>query len=470
MVSTAFTQKLAAGLAALILAAPATASADTLADALVGAYNTSGLLEQNRSLLRAADEDVAVAFSALRPVIDWTAVLDRTFGHAATSSSSYEDVRSANTAASMQLSFDLTLLDFGRTRLAIDVAKETVLSTREGLRSIEQDILLRAVEAFMGVRSATETVALRENNVRLITQELRAAEDRFEVGEVTRTDVALAEAQLAEARSGLTTAQGNLAQAKEEYLAAVGKPPGNLVAPSSVPDLPASLDLAKSLAVRNHPTMNKAQHDVTVAELNVERGKADFNPTVVLDGSYGVTENFKSDAYSYGGDVGITATKRLYQGGGRSALLRQAQANRDAARANLHVVQVGLQQSAGNAWAFLQSARAARVSSQRQIRAATVAFEGVREEATLGARTTLDVLNAEQDLLDARAALISATADEYIAAYTLLYAAGLLTAEHLNLGVQQYDPAAYYNLVKDAPHVSRQGEKLDRVLKALGKN
>ncbi|SMC69307.1 TolC family outer membrane protein [Primorskyibacter flagellatus] len=470
MVGTAFKKKLAVGLAALVLATPGATSADTLADALVGAYNTSGLLEQNRALLRAADEDVAAAYSALRPVVDWTARINRTFGNSASANSGFRTVGSSNTSATYELSIQLTLLDFGRTRLAIDSAKESVLAAREGLVTVEQNVLLRAVEGFMGVRSATETVALRQNNVRLITQELRAANDRFEVGEVTRTDVALAEAQLAGARSALASAQGTLAQAQEEYVAAVGRRPDALVPPRAIPDIPASLDRAKALAVRNHPDMKKAQREVTVAELNIQRAKAEFNPTVTLNGSYGVTENFQSEAQSYGGNVGVTATSRLYQGGRRSALLRQAQARRDAARSNLHVVQVGLQQAAGNAWAFLQSTRAARDASARQIRAATVAFNGVREEAKLGARTTLDVLNAEQDLLDARATLITATTDEYVAAYTLLYSAGLLTAEHLNLGVQQYDPSAYYNLVKDAPHVSQQGKKLDRVLKALGKN
>ncbi|TCS67671.1 TolC family outer membrane protein [Primorskyibacter sedentarius] len=470
MVGTAFKAKLAAGLTALALTVPGATWADTLADALVGAYNTSGLLEQNRALLRAADEDVAVAQSALRPVVDWTARLNRTFGRSASTSTAFRTVGTANTQASYELSVQLTLFDFGRTKLAIDSAKESVLSAREGLISLEQDVFLRAVEAFMGVRSATENVALRESNVRLITQELRAARDRFEVGEVTRTDVALAEAELAGARSALASAQGELDQAKEEYRAAVGRAPGQLVPPRAIPDIPSSLDRAKALAVRNHPDMKQAQREVTVAELNILRAKADFNPSVTADGSYGFTENFRSEASSQGGNIGITATKRLYQGGRRSALLRQAQANRDAARANLHVVQVGLEQAAGNAWSFLQSTRAARDASQRQIRAATVAFDGVREEAKLGARTTLDVLNAEQDLLDARAALIDATANEYVAAYTLLYTAGLLTADHLKLGVQQYDPSAYYNLVKDAPHVSRQGEKLDRVLKALGKN
>ena len=161
----------------------------------------------------------------------------------------------------------------------------------------------------------------------------------------------------------------------------------------------------------------------------------------------------------------------IYQGGLLSSLKRQAMAQRDAARGNLHVVRHRVMQDVGNAYAILRAAQATQTASREQVRAADVAFRGVREEAKLGARTTLDVLDSEQELLNAKANLISAEADVYIAAYEVLAAMGQLTAKDLRLDVQTYDPAAYYNLVKDAPvPISPQGEKLDRVLRALSKD
>jgi len=193
-------------------------------------------------------------------------------------------------------------------------------------------------------------------------------------------------------------------------------------------------------------------------------------PTVTLQGRYGVTENFDNSAYNRGGSITLGASGPIYSGGALDASIRQSVANRDAARGQLHVVRLDIEQNVGNAYANLRVSRANRTSFEEQVRAATVAFRGVREEATLGARTTLDVLDAEQELLNARASLISAQVDETIAAYQVLSSLGLLTADALKLDVPQFDPSAYYNLVKTAPiNRSKQGAELDRVLRALGK-
>jgi len=452
------------------LCAPLAATAESLADAMVGAYGFSGLLEQNRALLRAADEDVAVQVSSLRPVIRWFSEVQRQFGVSSSAQTAFDAAGFATNSATIGISAELMLFDFGQTQLAIDAAKETVLATREGLVAVEQQILLNAVAAYTSVIRQSEFVQLRINNQRLITQELRAARDRFEVGEVTRTDVALAEARLAEASAGLAQARGDLAQAQAAYRNAVGRSPGNLTSPQDLPETAASLDRAIALAVRNHPEIKRAIREVAVADINVLRAEAAMKPTVRLTGQLGATENFGSRAFSRNGTVGVEAGGPIYQGGRLSALVRQSMARRDAARGNLHVVRQGVSQDAANAFARLTVARASRTAIGERIRAARVAFEGVREEATLGARTTLDVLNAEQELLDARASLISALADEELATFQLLSAMGLLTAAHLNLNVPRYDPAQYYNLVRDAPVKSRQGEDLDRVLKALGKD
>lgn len=433
--------------------APA-ASAETLADALTYAYDHSGLIEQNRALLRAADEDVALAVAATMPVINWSATATTTVPRA-----SGADLIAANAS----ISANLVIYDSGANQLAIDAQKELVLGTRQSLRNVEQQILLRAVEAYMNVRRDSEFVTLRQNNVRLITEEFRAAQDRFEVGEVTRTDVSLAEARLAAARSLLAAADGSLVRSGEEFRSAVGRSPGRL-APVSPAPVARNVGDAKAYAVRNHPNILEVQHGVSAAELNIRRAEAANNPTISLNAQLGV-----DDDIDFGRQVGVTLSGPIYQGGRLSSLVRQFMARRDAARAGLHITRLGLEQQVGNAYSFLEVARASRQASEQQIRAATVAFRGVREEATLGARTTLDVLNAEQELLNARANQISAQADEVIASYTMLSATGLMTAEHLGLPVQQYDPSAYYNLVKDAPtSTSDQGAALDRVLRAIG--
>ena len=439
-----------------LMTAPA-AQAETLASALSSAYNNSGLLDQNRALLRAADEGVAQSIAATLPVISWsvTANSTRTFGDFATTTN--------NTTA--RISGSLTLYDGGANQLAIDAQKELVLSTRQTLRGVEQDVLLRAVQAYMNLLSAQEFVQLRESNVRVITQEFRAAQDRFEVGEVTRTDVALAEARLAAARSLLAAAQGDQAISAEEFRAAVGRNPsgGASVSPAPVSRTVAE---AKAFAVRNHPAILEVQHSVAAAELNIRRAETALGPSVSLNSFVQTDQDFNSTA-----QIGVTVGGPIYNGGLIPSQIRQLTSNRDAARSGLHLTRIAIEQQVGNAYASLQVARASRQASDQQIAAARVAFQGVREEATLGSRTTLDVLNAEQELLDAEANRIAAQSNEVVASYSLLAAMGLLTADHLNLPVQQYDPAAYYNLAKEAPvAISEQGAALDRILEALGEN
>ncbi|WP_375175313.1 TolC family outer membrane protein [Pseudooceanicola sp.] len=465
-----FSMKSAAMALSLVLglnAAPA--KAETLADAMAAAYEHSGLLEQNRALLRAADENVAQAIAQLRPIVAWSGNLARDLGRNATAASGFTLVNSDSASLSLTLSAELVLYDGGQTALGVEVAKESVLATREGLTSLEQQVLLRAANAFLNVRRASEFVALRESNTRLITQELRAARDRFEVGEVTRTDVSLAEARLAAARSGLAAAQGDLARAQLEYLAAVGHKPGRLTPSSHVGRLPTSLEAASTTALRQHPDMAQARRQATVADLRVQLADAALSPTFSLTGRATLSDTLRSGAHGRNASIGITGQQTIYAGGRLSSLQRQSMQNRDAARANLHVVSHTIRQNVGNALATLQVARASIQAGQQQIRAAQVAFRGVREEAQLGARTTLDVLNAEQELLDARATLISAQVDELSAGYTLLAAMGELTAQKLKLKVRIYDPAGYYNMVKDAPAgLSEQGKKLDRVLRRIG--
>lgn len=456
--------------AAMALAAPA-AVADTLADALASAYTTSGLLEQNRALLRAADEGVAGSVAQLRPIISWTTDITRTYNNISGGSGLAGVSNSSSGATNLNggILAQWLLYDFGGTRFSIDSAKELVLATRQSLVAIEQQVLLSAVEAYMNVLRDTRFVDLGESNVNVINETLRAARDRFEVGEVTRTDVAQAEASLALSQSTLAVARGALEQSIEEYIAVIGKPPQNLVQPSGAPQLTRSVDEAKQVALRSHPNMLAAQHNVSAAKLNVLVAQAAMAPNVTLNAGVGFTERLNGSNQNQNGSVGLQIGGPIYQGGALASFKRNAFAQRDAQLGLLHQTRNQTAQNVGDAYAILAASKASAAATVEAVRAGRVAFDGVNEEAKLGARTTLDVLNAEQELLDARAQQISAEIDVFIASYAVLATVGELTVRNLNLAVQTYDPSAYYNLVKDAPAaLSERGRSLDRVLRKIG--
>ena len=386
-------------IALTVLGSPA--RADSLADVLRDAYHNSGLLDQNRALLRAADEDVAQSLAALRTVVTWQAQAAYVATSANQSSSSLSD----DLSSSISVTASLLLHDGGASALATEVQKELVLQTREGLVQVEQEVLFRAVDAFMNVRRQSEFLALRRSNVGVIALDV--------------------------------------------------------VTPAAVQQ---NIEEARAFAVRRHPNIIGAQHGVSAAELNIRRAEAALNPRLSLSGTIGLTDTGDSTQ-----SLGLTYGGTVYQGGQLQSVIRQEQARRDASRSTLLITTQGVKQNVGNAYAVLRVARASSEASGLQVRAARTAFRGVREEATLGARTTLDVLNAEQELLDAQASTISAQADEVVASYRVMASMGLLTADHLNLGVQVYDPAAYYNLVREAPATySQQGQALDRVLRSIG--
>lgn len=460
---------------ALVLGA-GTAQSETLADAMVSAYNNSNLLELNRAVLKAADEDVALAVSTLRPVINYNAShgyfwdLDTGFLPDGLGGTERQNTRTLTNTVELTLS--LSLYEFGRNRLAVEAAKEAVLAARQSLVAEEQAVIFAAVQGYTAVRRAQEFVDLRRNNVRVLAEEQRAANDRFEVGEVTRTDVAQADARLAEAQANLVSAQGDLETAREQFKLAVGRYPGNLAPPPAFPSVPASLTDARNTAVVTHPSIRQAQHSVAAQEINVDISQREVLPSFSVQGAAGY-----SDSASLNNDLEPQASLSLqfggpiYQGGRINALYRQAAALLAQNQANLLQTTLNVEERVGFAWANLQTARARLVSTNRQIEAQEIAFEGTREEATLGARTTLDVLNAEQELLDARGDRIEAQTIEQDAYYFLLSTMGLLTSEQLGLNVVSYDPEAYYNSVRTSPSIftSDEGIKLDRVMKSLGK-
>ncbi len=458
MISRKLRNAVAIGLA---LSLSSVAHAETFKSALSKAYENSGLLEQNQALLRAADEDVFRAMAALMPVVSWSAGVSKSY--------SDSNVGSSDTAsASLGLNAQYSLYDFGRGQLGIDLAVEAVAGTRQRLISIEQSVLLRAIEAYMQYRQAMELVTLGENNLKVIQEELRAANDRFDVGEITRTDVALAEAALARSNSSLAQSRGDLVRARENYVAAVGTSPKGLTSPGALPDLPDTAAVAKAVASRSHPDVLTAQSNVAQAEIQVTQAETEVMPEINLTGRVSFSDTFSSTNYSNSASIGIEASMPIYTGGALESTVRQAKARKESSRGALRVTLLDIEMQVGSAYARLAVAEANRLASEQQIDAAQIAFDGVREEATLGSRTTLDVLNAEQDLLDANGNLVVANTEVVIATYSVMAALGQLTAENLGLKIDAYDVDAYATQVKEtAP--SARGAALDKVLGVLGK-
>ncbi|MEM9231092.1 MAG: TolC family outer membrane protein [Pseudomonadota bacterium] len=436
------------------------ARAQTLTETLIHAYQNSPALESSRASLRSFDENVPLQRSARRPNVSATARGDL--------DASDDDDWDIDNSFSASLNASLLIYDHGETAAAVESARAIVSAQRWFLISDEQAVLLDAVTAFMDVRRDIESVNVARNNVSVLAEQVRATQDRFDLGEVTRTDVSLSEARLAAARANEALVLGSLAISRENFLAAVGRPAGTPQPPPVLPELPATLAQAEAIAMREQPELNAARFNQIAAEFDLTRARAARGPTVSLgaDVTYSDTPgNAFTSGRSRDTSAGLSVTGNLpiYQGGQLSALVRQAEANLAQSQFDVQNTARAVRQNLGSAWSNLAVARATITANQQEVRAATVAFEGGREEASLGARTTLDVLDLEQDLRDAEFALASSLRDEYVAAYQLLSAMGLLTVKHLNLGIPTYDPDVNFNRVQNGPYSTVEGSILDKL-------
>lgn len=434
---------LAAALGAL---GGATAFAQTLEEAMASAYASNPTLIAARAGVQAVDEGVPQARAGMRPQVDATATAgaSRTSINGAPSGSSTEP-------RSVALNASQVLYDGGRTFNSIDAAVSGVDAARARLSDTEQNILLDVVTQYMNVRRDQQFVMLAENNVRVISEQLRAAEDRFAVGEVTRTDVSQASARLAQSRASLAQQEGALARSFQAYGRVVGAPPGDLTAPPPVPPLPATLAEAVQEALDHHPAVRAARFDEEQARSDIATAQGALLPTVTLSGSVSYAED-QSANLSNGitsAQVQVQARIPLYQGGAAYAGVRRAQAVRSQRMSQIHETSRAVQQAVENAWTDLETARITTRAGREQVAAAQLAFEGVTEEAKLGSRTTLDVLDAEQELLNARSNVVSSERDEYVAAYAVLSAIGRLSVAGLGVNIEPYDPNENYVAVND---------------------
>ena len=450
---------------AMTMSSGLSASAESLTDTLIDAYRNSPVLEVNRASLRSFDEAIEVERAAKRPQV--TATGDATVF--ATTDSPTGDDFSENFSASVTGS--LLLYDGGATRAGVQGAAADIDESRYLLANSEQDVMLDSITAYVDVRRDEQFVRLAQNNVDVITQQLQAAQDRFEVGEVTRTDVSQAEAALAAARSNVAINRGALEASRQAFRLVVGRLPGALEAPPGLPRLPATASEAQAISMQEHPTLAAARSAILAAEFAVEEARAGKRANVSANAtlSYDVNSPFDTRLVSLDEDqlslsAGVVGTIPLSTGGQLDALIRQSMAVLEVEQATLQSAARGIQQAVGLAFSQLEVARASIRASRQQVRSARVAFEGVQEEAKLGARTTLDVLDAEQAVLDAESNLAAALRDEYVAAYNLVAAMGLLSVKFLGLGIEEYDPDINFRAVTNEPvATSPEASVLDRI-------
>jgi outer membrane protein len=437
------------------------ARAETLTDALIKAYQTSPLLDSSRASLRALDENVPQARAARRPQVSATGT--------AQGQTDVEEFPFDNAAAAA-LETSLLLFDNGQSKAALESARYGIASGRASLVNVEQEVLFAAVTAYMDVIQALEFVRIAVNDVNVLEEQLEATRNRFEVGEVTRTDVSQTEARLAASSGQLVNARGNLELARQAYLAAVGSMPGDLAPAPPLPQLPAAIGEAEQIAVRQNPAVVAARFNERAAVSDFDRARAATGLTVQASTAleYEVqrfeTPGFgRSTENAVNLEFGVGAEVPLYTGGRNSSLIRQAQQVLEQRKFEVQDAGRQVIEQVNNAWTQLDVARASIVANREQVVAAQIAFEGVSEEARLGARSTLDVLDADQERLQAEAEVVRSQRDEYVAAYAVLRAMGLLTVEHLNLGIESYNPDVYFTQVQRAPSGGYDTSVVDRI-------
>jgi len=425
-----------------------TASADTLRQALVSAYQSNPTLTAQRENLRGTDAEVAIARAAGRPQVSATVGLNRDL-----SRSGILDTGGKGPTVSAGLDISYPLFNGGSVKNSVRAAETRVLAGQATLSAVEGDVFTQAVSAYMNVIRDRSIVELNSNNVRVLQTNLEATRDRFQIGDLTRTDVAQSEARLQLGRSQLATSQGQLTASEATYRQIIGHAPGELAPPPPLPPLPATADEAVRIALASNPDLISISRQSIAAGYDVRVARASRLPTLsaVGSGTY-VNEIGGSigNLPSTGGQttVGLNARVPLFQGGLPAARIRQAQAAEGQVQEQVVGTERAVVQAARAAFAAYDAAQKAIQSNTVAVQANELALEGARAEQSVGTRTVLDVLNAEQELLNSQVALVTAKRDAYVAGFQLLNAMGQAEAQDLGLdGGPLYDPLGNYRHV-----------------------
>jgi outer membrane protein len=444
--------------AAALAVISGSALSDTLETALKQAYQNNPSLNAQRAALRATDENVPIALSGYRPRVTGTITAGAT-GQSQTTRTVNSTGVGTYTGSwenfaphTFGVTATQTLYNGMQTANRTRQAESQVSAGRETLRLTEQTVLLNAATAYMNVLRDTATLDLQRRNVEVLQEQLRQTRDRFNVGEVTKTDVAQSESRLAAGRSQMLGAESNLTTSRATYRQQIGVEPGKLVPAAPVDRFsPKNLAAAIGQGRLENPNVTAAALGVDVASLQVRINEGALYPTITA--SAGVNYNMepsplvvKQMQFTALGTVSIP----LFQGGSEYATIRQSKETLGQRRMDMDTQRDSAQQAVVQAWGQLEAAKAQIIATQAQVAAAETALNGVREEARVGQRTTLDVLNAQQELVNARVALVNAQRDRVVASYSLLSASGRLSVGTLGLKINVYDPVVHYHQVRDS--------------------
>ncbi|HWW64002.1 MAG TPA: TolC family outer membrane protein [Sphingomonadaceae bacterium] len=441
-----------AALAALLVGQAA--RADTLREAFIRVYTTNPSMTGARAGLRAIDENVPIARASGLPSVDATGSYNEFVKRSAL------NFTSPARSVGGELSVNVPIYQGGQVRNSVKAAETRVVAGRADLRSTEADLFTQTVAAYMDVIRDQSIVELNAGNVKVLETDLQASRDRFEVGDLTRTDVAQSDARLAGARSQLQSAEAQLDASRQTYLRIVGKFPENLEPPPPLPALPANADDAVDVATENNPALESARQASKAADYDIRSAEGQRLPQLSAFGT-GDYVNYLNSLDDAGlgvgtlsqsqttATVGLQARLPIFQGGLPGALVRQAQARKSQALEQVTLTERGVVAEARTAYSRYQAALGVIESSERAVSANELALEGVRAENSVGTRTVLDVLNAEQELLNTRVTLVAARRDAYVAGFALLAAIGKAEARDLGLdGGALYDPTANYRRVR----------------------
>jgi len=438
-------------------ALPAKAPGDgprTLAEALAQTYSTQPALLAERAKLRATDENVPQALAGWRPTVVMSGTagtgdgLSRSLSYV---SHQWVNSQAKRTYATATATFTQSLYTGGKVQANVNRSKNQVMAERATLIAQEQTSLLAAVTAYVGVIQTRELLELQRNNVSVLAKQLQATNDRYRVGEITRTDVAQAEAALAGAQAQMETAAGNLAVARGTFQQVVGVlPPDDMREPQPLALPVKSEKEAAALASANNPTVIAALFNEAAAKDAVDVAIATLMPQLGIQGQAFQQQNAGVQGTAVNGyQIGLQLSVPIYQGGGEYAAVRAARQSQQQAQRQVDDAKRTAVQNAVQALATLNGARAAAESTRAQIRSNEIALEGVTREAIVGSRTTLDVLNAQQLLLNSRTTLVQNLSQLVTASFQVAQAIGRLTARDMRLPVPLYDETAYYKAVED---------------------